>query len=248
MVGYTFQETLAYSIIAACSCFLVYKLLRKMRIRINEEFFLSLFPFVLSASFARVTRDLYLFDYAFLSSPYIYVVWSSIYLSLLVVSRKLLGKNWSFATFSLGIVTLGFFLGAYLSVARLEAFACASMGSVAITLALLFFTLRYLLPSDAFGRLTIASQGYDGFVTFVAMEVFGYGEQHWLPNLLFSWFGCTLIFPVLKLIIASLIVFTLNKSSLGEEANSFIKILVSILGIGTGTRDLLCVISSCVPH
>jgi uncharacterized membrane protein len=82
---------------------------------------------------------------------------------------------------------------------------------------------------------------FDATTTFVALNYFGYFEQHVVPNILISIFGPASMY-LLKLVVVSVVLYYFDKElSKPEDAEkrTFLKIIVLILGLGPGLRNFL---------
>jgi uncharacterized membrane protein len=82
---------------------------------------------------------------------------------------------------------------------------------------------------------------FDASTTFVALNYFGYFEQHVLPSALISIFGPAVMYA-LKLVVVSVVLYyfdkELNKPK-DIEKRTFLKIIVLILGLAPGLRNFL---------
>lgn len=83
---------------------------------------------------------------------------------------------------------------------------------------------------------------FDASTTFVALNFFGYSEQHIFPNFIISLFGpASFIFLKLIGVVAALIL--VDKFSKDKEFNNYLKLCIGILGGATGARDLFTLFS-----
>jgi uncharacterized membrane protein len=85
-------------------------------------------------------------------------------------------------------------------------------------------------------RLALAAQALDGMATFVAIQFFHCGEQHFLPQAIISFSPA--LFPAVKILLVIAILYYLDKEVKNENLKGFIKTLIIILGFSTGLRDL----------
>jgi uncharacterized membrane protein len=92
--------------------------------------------------------------------------------------------------------------------------------------------------------LIIFGQMLDAAATFVGVDIFGYAEKHPVPDFFFVTFGTSAIFIPIKLGLACAIVYLMD-ISFKEELKTYpvlkglIKLIVIILGLAPGTRDML---------
>lgn len=92
--------------------------------------------------------------------------------------------------------------------------------------------------------LIVFGQSLDAVATFVGVDLYGYSEKHPLPDFFFQTFGTSAVFIPIKLALACAIVYLID-ISFKEELKRYpiflglIKIIVIILGLAPGTRDVL---------
>ena len=79
---------------------------------------------------------------------------------------------------------------------------------------------------------------FDATSTFVALQYFGYYEQHVVPSIFINIFS-PISFVFLKIVGIVAILLLLDRFKGDEEFNNYLKLIIGILGLGTGTRDFL---------
>ena len=92
--------------------------------------------------------------------------------------------------------------------------------------------------------LMIFSQFLDGAATFIGIDFYGYYEKHVLPSLLIEVTGTAAVMFLLKFIMLVSIIYLLDveyRRMMNElpVMNGLIRIVVVILGMAPGTRDML---------
>jgi uncharacterized membrane protein len=90
----------------------------------------------------------------------------------------------------------------------------------------------------------IFGQMFDAAATFVGVDLYGYSEKHPIPDFFFQTFGTSAVFLPIKLALGLAIVYVIDISfsdDLKDYPNlkGLIKIIVIVLGLGPGTRDIL---------
>ena len=85
-------------------------------------------------------------------------------------------------------------------------------------------------------------QLFDGTATFVALNFFGYYEQHIIPTFIINLFG-PISFIFIKLITVVAILVLIDRISPDKEFNNYLKLIIGILGGATGSRDFLALIA-----
>ncbi len=90
----------------------------------------------------------------------------------------------------------------------------------------------------------IFGQMFDAAATFVGVDFYGYSEKHPIPDFFFQTFGTSAVFLPIKLALGLAIVYVID-ISFSDDLKSYpnlkglIKIIVIVLGLGPGTRDVL---------
>jgi len=88
-------------------------------------------------------------------------------------------------------------------------------------------------------NLTILSAHFfDAAATFTALTFFGYWEQHVVPNLFIPVFGPISMF-FLKAVVVLPVLWAIDRYGEPGNFNNFLKIVVLILGLAPGLRDVI---------
>jgi uncharacterized membrane protein len=240
--GYTWDKTLIYGIILIVAVFLIFKMLKKLKVKIDGKFSLSIFPFVLFGGVLRVLRDLGILTSFLFATPYIYLLVASITILTLLISL-LLERKFGISYHKLIFLT-GFILFS-IAVAEISKFDFIRAVYV-LTFFFPFFVFISLIKWSKANKAVTLIQTLDGITTFVSINFFGYGEQHVLPSFIIQTFG-TFTFPLIKIIAIVLALILIDKFFEDREMKNFVKLCIAILAGGTSTRDFTCLLSSCTP-
>jgi uncharacterized membrane protein len=126
---------------------------------------------------------------------------------------------------------------------------------ISITAAITFFT--YLtagflkrkhgilkIYSNPVNLFIIFGQMFDAVATFVGVDYYGYAEKHPIPDFFFQTFGTSAVFLPIKFLLAIVVIYLIDisfKEDLKDYPNlkGLIKIIIIVLGLGPGTRDML---------
>lgn len=233
--GYDVPKTLVYSVVFVLAAYLIYLFFKKMKIKINSKLALGIWPYILFGAILRVLQDSGLVDSYWLVTPGIYFLVASIAILTLIISillEKKTGLQYSKILFVVGILLVSFSLP-LLEFKNLDS---------------LFYIVFFFLPFPlililskkwSLENITVSSvQVFDAIVTYVSISFFGYSEQHVLPTFLINLFT-PLSFVVLKVIAVILFLFLIDGFSEDKELNTYLKLIVGILGAATGSRDFL---------
>lgn len=265
--GYNAVNTVTYALIAIAAVYIAYRAFQYYRIRVDRGFVLDTIPFVLLGSTVRVVTDSidtgvmtaltplhaliinsHVYDYGFFtSSPGIYIITAALFFVSLALSR------------ALKVERLAAFIGLALWIPHLFVllfmFKYLEFAIPVLVLALIPFYLAYRYFSGGAKKHgidpkilagVVGAHALDGAATFFIIDYFGkltgrsYFEQHVIPGFIGSAFGTFFPFYVLKIGIAfGASYFIASEKDAGEGEKYFIALLLIIIGLAPGLRDLL---------
>ncbi len=232
--GYNFVNTLFYSIIFVLFALFSYNLLKKLKIKINLGLILSIIPFILSAIIIRVLRDANITKGIIFVTPFIWffsfiLIISTILLSYLI--QKKTGVPYYKIMFLIGFLMFSVFLP-FIKINNVKALLYV------FSFTFLLIIILILLKESIENKLVLGLQTFDSIVTAVSIEWFGYIEQHVLPRLIIEKTGTAFSFIFIKFILTYICLKLLDNQE-DKEFSNFLKLLIAILGLATGGRDLL---------
>lgn len=249
---YNAVNTLVYALILIAAVFGTYKLLERLKIKIDKKLFYAVMPFILFGGSTRALRDHTEIDTIFQSipqlfcSPIIYFVIFAITLGSLLlgiaVQRKFKMEYWKTMA-AVGTAILLYNIANF----RIENWAAVAIigGLFAFWLAVLFGFSRFYPRFSKMNAVILSSHLLDASSTFTALTFFGYQEQHVLPTFLIDLAGgpaagAWIMFP-LKILVVGGVLLLLDKHGEDEQFKNFLKLIILILGLALGTRDFLTV-------
>jgi len=245
---YTTVGTLTYGLILILAVLGTYKLLKKLKVKIDRKFFLALLPFIIYGGWTRALRDYNLGIYGqsklFCSPPIYFFVYAIALLSLLLgilIERKM--KKFSYEKIMISVGVL--FLIYDLSLTTIRNFFGFSVVVILVgSWGLLFYGIHRLRPKllSIENAGIIVSHLFDASSTFTALTFFSFYEQHVLPNFFIRTLGlgAWTMFP-LKIIVVWVVLHYIDKSKEDIFFKRFLKIIILILGLALGIRDFLAV-------
>jgi len=241
---YTLEATIIYGIILIVIAYGTYKLLERLKIKIDKKFFIGILPFIIYGGWTRALRDHYLGIYQsnlFCSPPIYFLIYLIVLVSLffgLYLQKKFKIEYYKFV-FSIGILLLLYNISIS-SISNL--LAIGMVMSLAGSCMFVFFGIHFIKPKilSLENSGIIASHLLDASATFVALTFFGRVEQHVLPTFLINIFGPWIMFP-LKIIVVWSVLYAIDKYSEDKFFNNYLKIIILILGLSLGIRDLLTI-------
>lgn len=101
---------------------------------------------------------------------------------------------------------------------------------------------RYSLLNTEGNLCVLSSHIFDATSTFVAMDFFGYYEQHVLPTFMINLTGTAFVMYPLKIGIILLILYLIDKEVDDKTSNHMLKLAIFILGLAPGIRNFITLI------
>ncbi|ASJ02984.1 hypothetical protein A3L09_06790 [Thermococcus profundus] len=245
--GYNPVNTTVYAIILGIAVLLLYRLLKKLGIRVNETFFVSLMPYIFLGPLMRAMTDVGMLPRTYLTvSPGGYFVIAAFAIAALFVVWRHVGPGEKFYPLyrDVGLLLVGGLL--FILIINLD--------KVDFRWSYFYYFLPALLAAEAFiwalskkfeiirnNRILFYTHFYDATTTFVGIQFFGYWEQHVLARTLIDMTGTPAVMYLEKFVILLPVVWILDRMMEDEDPDliNFVKLAMFILGFGPGTRNLL---------
>jgi uncharacterized membrane protein len=234
--GYNVYNTIVYGLLLGLGIIAVDKLLRRLKVRIDMNFYIATLPFLTLASLLRSLTDAHILPTSFfLITPGIFLTIFFVTLSCLLAARIIERKK--SIEYHKNMLACGLILVIPPSLLLLlNIFVWSPIIMIAgVTLASSVFLLalfKVLRIDKKEIYLMGSAHMLDASATFVGIQFYGYWEEHIFENYLISLGGPLVIFP-LKIIILLLIIYVLEKI----ENNSFWYFAIFLLGYAPGLRD-----------
>jgi uncharacterized membrane protein len=244
--GYSLPETIFYSTILIFSLYVIFKITKKLKISFDSKIAIAIAPYIALGSLLRVSRDLGFLPFQIFTTPWIYflvffLITISLALSFLIQMKF---KIWLYKSlFLIGLVLLIFPLTFLISVGLINVKGVELILIFFFPWIILFRFVKWKIENKAVALIQV----FDGTVTSIAINFFGYGEQHWLPNIIISTFG-PFSFVFVKFFVVIIILIFLDKFCKKKELRNYIKLMIGILGSATGLRDFICLATFCSPY
>lgn len=240
-------NTLVYGLILILAAFGVYKLLEKLKIPIDSRFALAILPFIFWGSSTRVLRDAGFHTSPYFVTPGSYFITFALAFAVFLISL-LIQKRTSFPYWKSMLIA-----GTALSITNLlflpitTLLPLAIIIPTAVLLTLPFLLTHRFIPAArktlSLGNIGILSAHFlDAAATVTALSLFGYLEQHVVPRLLLPHLGPGSMF-FLKAAVVLPVLWIIDHYAEEPSFRNFLKIIVLILGLAPGLRDLLRLIA-----
>lgn len=258
--GYNPVNTIVYGIILLGIAFYVlYPFLNKRGIKFDFAFLQMLFPYIVFGSSLRVLEDQQILmrstnplEFGFyLFTPGIwFLTFAFVAIGMLIAwfaEKKFNHKFHTIATIFGIIIALPIFVYNLFQFTEWAA-AIAIIALTAVLSGIVFWIGKkqhWKFLENPLAKAAFAGQILDASATFIALQFFSCGEQHFLPRLLFGAFGPVSFFFV-KIPLMLLVLHYIHKEFIQDEKSDknllgFILLFLAILGFATGLRDLFTV-------
>jgi uncharacterized membrane protein len=240
--GYNIYNTLVYALILIAAVFVIFRVMKKMKISIDDKFVLGVTPFVIMGGLLRALEDGGAVSGFWFKTPLIYVVIFALAFATLLISRLLNRKEYHKVWFVAGMIIV---------IASLTQVIINSMLALgAIIVLSLFWALLLIFIKKVSEKHSkklakffswentalLSVHMFDATTTFVAIAYFPYFEQHVLPSFLINIFGPAVMF-VLKFVVVAAVLFALDTDIKELEKRKFVKLVIMILGLAPGLRN-----------
>ena len=246
--GYDVPKTLTYALVLVLAVYLIYRLLRMLKIKIDRRLAVAIAPYIAFGGAIRVLQDAGLLHSYLFVTPGIYFFIFSIVLIILLFSLALEKKK------SVPYFKTVFLCGLLLLTIALVQLTPINLYGASLVL-LFFFPWLFVFNLPIFkwdnsSKAAVLLQLFDATTTFVALNFFGpaflgskgFVEQHILPTFLINIFG-PVSFIFVKLITVVTFLVLIDKFSTDKEFNTYLKLIIGILGGATGSRDFIALVT-----
>ena len=240
---YTLEATLVYGLILIAASLGTYRLLERLKVKIDRRFFLALLPFIIYGGWTRALRDhsfgLYGQSWVWCSPPIYFVIFiialGSLLAGIWLERRKVIPYEkfmWVVGglllLYNLTLTRITNFEGFFTVLWLAFGWACVLYGISKLRPKLLSGTNSAILWSHLL----------DASGTFTALTFYGFYEQHVLPTFLINIAGPWVMFP-LKLAVVWAVLYYIDREEGDQRFKNFLKIVILILGLALGVRDWL---------
>jgi len=237
--GYDLPKTFVYSFVFIIAAYIIFKLLKKSNIKIDKRFALAITPYIIFGGILRSLEDAGVVSSYWFVTPGIYFlvfIIVTLIFSIGIFLQRKKGIPYFKTLFIIGLLLISF---TTLQVKPVNFYGVFLVGLLLLPWVLIFYFIKKFGLTN---RIVSVVQMFDATTTFVALNFFGYQEQHVLPNFFISLFG-PVSFIFLKLIGVVAVLILIDKFSSDKEFNSYLKLCIGALGGATGTRDLFTLLS-----
>ncbi|MGZ7047531.1 MAG: DUF63 family protein [Methanobacterium sp.] len=239
--GYTLFNTIVFGIILGIAVILIIKMFKYIK-KDPGDIFIPLIPFIFFGSSARALVDNGIYPLTlWLVTPGIYILTGFIAIATLLLSVFVERKTNFDYRYLMLIVGVILCIPNILFINHINWIAFFEvMGSWAL-ISSIFILLRnkWDLLKNKLNLSALLAHLFDASATFVAIDFYGYGEQHVLPNALMSLTGTAAIMFPLKIAVILLALYVIDEYIEDRTIKNMLKLAIFVLGLAPGLRDFL---------
>lgn len=246
--GYTIFNTIIFGLVLGVIILGIIKIFNKLN-KDPLDLIIPLIPIIIFGSTSRALVDNHIYPRIhLLATPGIYIVIGLMTIILLIFSviiEKYFNVKYSDVILFFGTVICipNFYLlicnGVNYWIMLLELCLWAFISGI-----FLLIKNKYSILSNEGNLSVLSSHIFDATSTFVAMDFFGYYEQHVLPTFMINLTGTAFVMYPLKIGIILLILYIIDKDVEDITSNHMLKLAIFILGLAPGIRNFTTLILS----
>ncbi len=239
--GYTTFNTIVFGIILGIVILLIIRMFRWID-KDPKDLFIPLIPFIFFGSSARALVDNGIYPLTYLLvTPGIYILTglSAIFtlLASVLIERK---TKWDYRY-------IIFLVGAIMCVPNIYytqyinwvAFFQVIGSWALISAPFVLLSIKWSLLKDKFNLSVLLAHLLDASSTFIAVDYYGYSEQHVLPNFLTQMVDSAIVMYPLKIAVILPALYVIDTYIEDKTIKNMLKLAIFILGLAPGLRNFL---------
>lgn len=230
--GYNPINTTVYAFVLVIAAYLIYKLLNRLKVKVDRRLALAVAPFVFMGSVFRVLQDA-----SIVASP-IFVTPAIYFLIFLITIISLFGSLYLQKKFNIKYYKLMFVVGLAIDSVAVNLLQLKNFYGVALDIAFYvpWIIILYFIKWNAANKVVTLVQMFDATTTFTSLQFFNYREQHVVPNIFISLFS-PVSFIFVKAVAVVVILILIDKFTDDKDFANYLKLVIGILGAATSLRD-----------
>ena len=242
--GYTTFNTIIFGIVLGLIVLLIIKMFKWLD-KNPTDLFIPLIPFIFLGSGARALVDNNIYPLIhLLVTPgiYIFVGFTTIIaLFLSIAIEKKFSIDYKYSVFIIGLILC---IPNIINLQNINIFATSLVLGAWLIFAILFFLIskKWELLSDKSNLIPLLAHLFDASSTFIAVDFFGYWEQHVLPGALTNLTGSAFVLYPLKISVILISLYLIDDNIDDEIIKNTLKLCIFILGFAPGLRNFLSLI------
>ena len=242
--GYTILNTVVFGIILGICILLIIKMFKYIK-KDPAELMIPLIPFIFFGSSARALVDNNIYPLTYLLvTPGIYLLtglMAIITLLFAVFVERKTSFDYRYIIFTVGAVVC---IPNILFMSPINLVATLQVVGVWAIVSSIFVLLRnkWSLLSNRFNLSVLMAHLFDASSTYIAVDYYGYYEQHVLPSALTALFGTALVMFPLKIVVILGALYIIDTYIEDRTIANMLKLAIFILGLAPGLRNFLSLI------
>ncbi|HSD57389.1 MAG TPA: DUF63 family protein [Methanotrichaceae archaeon] len=245
--GYNPVNTVTWAMVLGIAVLGLIRLFRRLELKVDERLVLYTIPYILAGSSLRVVEDADLLSPPWkylLITPLIYFLAFAVTIAALLLTRKILGRDFYRGYASIGLLWTLLNLAALATVGFKNIWVVAAVFFLGSVLTGGFCLLRQVLPWLSFldNRYNLAilyAHMLDASSTYIGVDWFGYYEKHVVPTILIDLTGTAAVMFPLKLIILLPVLSMIDGSMKDASLRNLTKLALITLGLAPAVRNTL---------
>ncbi len=246
ILSYGIKNTSLFLIVGLFIYYLSYLYIVKYRkTRVDLRFVYSIIPLIFIGVIVRIMGDLGYLSAKYLQYPFLFGLLGVLYLLVFEVTRLISREHYIKHITIIGLILLLPFLIWFLfRITQWIYFIEIIISSFVLLIFFIFIYSRmkeFNMFKSRINKLFLFSEILDTFATSFALIFLGkrFVEEHFLSSFLIS--TNIILFVVIKLFITLLLLYLIDKLIKDEKVNHYLKLLIIILALSTGGRDLFLI-------
>ena len=239
--GYTLLNTIVFGIILGIAVILVIKMFKYIK-KDPGDLLIPIIPFIFFGSSARALVDNGIYPLTlWLVTPGIYILTGVITILTLLISVYVEKKTNFDYKYIMIIVGLILCIPNIFYINHINWLAFFEVIGVWAAVSSIFVVLRnkWDLLKDKLNLSALLAHLFDASSTFVAVDFYGYGEQHVLPNALTGLAGTAFVMFPLKIVVILAALYVIDEYIEDNTIKNMLKLAIFILGLAPGLRNFL---------
>ena len=242
--GYTILNTVVFGIILGICILLIIKMFKYIK-KDPAELMIPLIPFIFFGLSARALVDNNIYPLTYLLvTPGIYLLtglMAIITLLFAVFVERKTSFDYRYIIFTVGAVVC---IPNILFMSPINLVATLQVVGVWAIVSSIFVLLRnkWSLLSNRFNLSVLMAHLFDASSTYIAVDYYGYYEQHVLPSALTALFGTALVMFPLKIVVILGALYIIDTYIEDRTIANMLKLAIFILGLAPGLRNFLSLI------
>ncbi len=248
--GYTTFNTVIFGLILGLIILAIIMIFKKLG-KDPLDLMYPLIPIIIFGSTSRALVDNQMYPRIYLlATPGIYISIGLMTICLLVIS-VIIEKHWNLTYYKIILVC-----GTLISIPNIVLIILHGINywimlfeiSLWIAISGIFLLLKdkFNLLNHRGNLAVLSAHILDATSTFVAMDFFGYYEQHVLPTFMINLTGTAIVMYPLKIVIILIILYVIDLEIDDCTTNHMLKLAVFILGLAPGIRNFTTLILSMI--